>query len=846
LEGNKTQRSRGMKTRTSLLFSILIVIGLLLGACSQAATTTVAPTDVPPEPTEAPVEVGGGPEPTEAPEPTPEPEVEEAADLDTAFNTFLADMDHYNVTSDMAALNEELASDNPPFLLDVRQPEELEEKGHIEGAVNVPLRELGQNLDLLPSFDTRIVVYCGSGWRAGIAMTALQTMGWTNTYSLGGGSYGAWVEQGYQIVEGATEEAMALDAASPDPALVAEFDAMLSSIPEGWGVVTAENLNVELAEKPELILIDVRKVAEVEEFGYVDAPNVQFITLEDFIAQKGEWPAKDAEIVTYCKAGHRGTIAMSILWTYGFENVRNLKGGYTVWQADGYGTVGGGADLDTAFSTFLANMDGYNVTGDMAALNEELASDTPPFLLDVRQPDELEEKGHIEGAVNIPLRELGQNLDLLPSFDTRIVVYCGSGWRAGIAMTALQTMGWTNTYSLGGGSYGAWVEQGYPTVEGAAPEAEMLNGASPDPALVAEFDAMLSSIPEGWGVVTAENLNVELAEKPELILIDVRKEAEVEEFGYVDAPNVQFITLEDFIAQKNEWPAKDAEIVTYCKAGHRGTIAMSILWTYGFENVRNLKGGYTVWQADGYGTVGGGAGLDTAFSTFLANMDHYNVTSDMAALNEELGTDTPPFLLDVRQPEELEEKGHIEGAVNIPLRELGKNLDLLPSFDTRIVVYCGSGWRAATAMTALQTMGWTNTHSLGGGSYGAWLEQGYPFVEGVAEEAMVLDAASPDPALVAEFDAMLSSIPEGWGVITVDNLNAELVEDDSTILIDVRTPGEIEELGVIDAPNVSWIQLEEFINLKGEWPANMDAEIVTYCKAGHRGVIAMTILWTYD
>jgi rhodanese-related sulfurtransferase len=85
--------------------------------------------------------------------------------------------------------------------------------------------------------------------------------------------------------------------------------------------------------------------------------------------------------------------------------------------------------------------------------------------LDVRQNEELEDKGYIEGAVHIPLREPGQNLDLMPSSDTPIVTYCGGGWRCTIAMTALGAMGWEDVLSLKGGSFGGWAEAGYPVVE---------------------------------------------------------------------------------------------------------------------------------------------------------------------------------------------------------------------------------------------------------------------------------------------------------------------------------------------------------------------------------------------
>jgi len=126
-------------------------------------------------------------------------------------------------------------------------------------------------------------------------------------------------------------------------------------------------------------------------------------------------------------------MAMAILWTYGYGDVKSLNGGFGGWAEADYPVAGGMAALDDAYEAFLASMVKYNTTG-LDALNEQLIADPPPFILDVRQPEELVEKGHIEGAVNIPLRELGQHMDLLPSFETPIVSYCGSGWRCTIAM----------------------------------------------------------------------------------------------------------------------------------------------------------------------------------------------------------------------------------------------------------------------------------------------------------------------------------------------------------------------------------------------------------------------------
>ncbi len=146
----------------------------------------------------------------------------------------------------------------------------------------------------------------------------------------------------------------------------------------------------------------------------IDAENVIFIPLEEFVASQDMWPEDlEAPIVVYCGSGHRSTIAMSILWSYGYSDVRSLKDGYGGWVEEGYPTVGAPemseSILDEPFTVFLADMEGYNTIG-IDAVNEMIAEGNAPFLLDVREPGELEENGWIEGAVNIPLRDVAANV----------------------------------------------------------------------------------------------------------------------------------------------------------------------------------------------------------------------------------------------------------------------------------------------------------------------------------------------------------------------------------------------------------------------------------------------------
>lgn len=69
-------------------------------------------------------------------------------------------------------------------------------------------------------------------------------------------------------------------------------------------------------------------------------------------------------------------------------------------------------------------------------------------LVDVRTPSEYG-GGHIEGAINIPLNELGGRMSELGDKAGPIVVYCRSGGRSGKAKQQLQAEGFSAVYNLG-------------------------------------------------------------------------------------------------------------------------------------------------------------------------------------------------------------------------------------------------------------------------------------------------------------------------------------------------------------------------------------------------------------
>ncbi len=69
-------------------------------------------------------------------------------------------------------------------------------------------------------------------------------------------------------------------------------------------------------------------------------------------------------------------------------------------------------------------------------------------------------------------------------------------------------------------------------------------------------------------------------------------------------------------------------------------------------------------------------------------------------------------LIDVRSPEEYA-GGHLPGAVNIPIQDLGTRLADVGPRDGELILYCRSGHRSGRAAQLLRANGFTKVHNLG-------------------------------------------------------------------------------------------------------------------------------------
>ncbi|MHA2156894.1 MAG: rhodanese-like domain-containing protein [Candidatus Hodarchaeales archaeon] len=70
-----------------------------------------------------------------------------------------------------------------------------------------------------------------------------------------------------------------------------------------------------------------------KKFGHI--PNSQPIGLRELTSKVANHP-KDTEMVTICPGGGMSLVAVDVLISAGFEDVKSLKGGIMLWEKRGY------------------------------------------------------------------------------------------------------------------------------------------------------------------------------------------------------------------------------------------------------------------------------------------------------------------------------------------------------------------------------------------------------------------------------------------------------------------------------------------------------------------------------
>ena len=86
-------------------------------------------------------------------------------------------------------------------LVDVREESEFA-NDHLPGAIHLGKGVIERDIEArVPDVNTRLILYCGGGFRSAMAADNLQKMGYTAVLSMDGGIR-EWREKGYRLVSG--------------------------------------------------------------------------------------------------------------------------------------------------------------------------------------------------------------------------------------------------------------------------------------------------------------------------------------------------------------------------------------------------------------------------------------------------------------------------------------------------------------------------------------------------------------------------------------------------------------------------------------------------------------------
>ena len=97
----------------------------------------------------------------------------------------------------------------------------------------------------------------------------------------------------------------------------------------------------------------------------------------------------------------------------------------------------------------------------VADTRERMANNPDTKLIDVREDNEWD-AAHAAGAIHLGKGIIERDIEAtVPDKSTELILYCGGGYRSALAADVLQTMGYTNVWSMAGG-WKAWQESGAP------------------------------------------------------------------------------------------------------------------------------------------------------------------------------------------------------------------------------------------------------------------------------------------------------------------------------------------------------------------------------------------------
>ncbi len=182
-----------------------------------------------------------------------------------------------------------------------------------------------------------------------------------------------------------------------------------------------------------------------------------------------------------------------------------------------------------------------------------------------------------------------------------------------------------------------------------------------------------------------------------------------------------------------------------------------------------------------------------------------------------------PIFIDVRDVFAYE-KTHIANAAHLPLELLAPNVSRIPT-DKAIVVYDETGKKGHQALRTLIGAGITNVVNVSGGHTSLQRHAITLGFENINIDILPIEQKSLEKEIVKETVKREETV--------------EKQDDNSTLVIDVRTQGEFMSGAFPGAVN---IPLDEIMSSTDKVGSNLNREIIVYCASGARSAYAQQIL----
>jgi rhodanese-related sulfurtransferase len=279
-------------------------------------------------------------------------------------------------------------------IIDSRPGARKYNKGHIPGSLSIPFSEFDKHTDKLPQDKaTPLIFYCG-GLKCKLSHKSAkkaEALGYTNIQVYANG-YPHWVKQG------------------------------------NIGAVTVDYIKTVAGGESKVVLIDSRPKKRKYDKGHIPGaislPDTEFEQKSAAVLPED----KSTPLIFYC-GGLKCKLSMKSskkALAAGYTNVRYFPTGFPSWKEAG-GTIEKGDAEKVAIKT-----GGEDGTISIDSFTQILEQDPDSIhVIDVRDADEFSE-GHLGVASNIPMDDLGDKVDSLPS-DKPIVFICSTGARSGEA-----------------------------------------------------------------------------------------------------------------------------------------------------------------------------------------------------------------------------------------------------------------------------------------------------------------------------------------------------------------------------------------------------------------------------